>query len=227
MADERYAALAPCAILIPSLNRSQYLRRVVENIHASTPEPHRIRFCVGEPASKAILDELGEWYLDDTDDPDKRYVTRMNKLVRQLDDEQTVFFGSDDVIHHPGWLREAWKVMAQGPAVVVVNDLHNANGTQAVMKVDYLPYAVVDSPGDAFHAGYQHNFADNEQFVTAAAHDVIARAPLSMVEHLHPLFQSHNSVPWDSTYRDAMHGWERDQALFAQRLALIESYADR
>ncbi len=213
--------LLPCAILVPSLDRPQRIRDVVSNIHQNTPESHFILFMVSDPESMTILDELGEWYVDDSDCDDRRYVTRMNKLVRWLDDAKTIFFGSDDVIHHAGWLTSALRVMDAGPSVVVVNDLHNANGTQALIRREYLERAVFDAPGLAFHPGYAHNFADNEMFLTALRRGEIARAMESIVEHLHPLFGSSNSLPWDSTYRDVQKGWDQDEALFRARSELI------
>ncbi len=214
-----------CAILIPSLNRPQRLLATIDLIHSNTPEPHRIAFCVSDRESMDILDRAGEWYLDDSDDPDQRYVTRMNKLVHYIDGAETIFFGSDDVIHHPGWLTAALKVMEETKAqLVVVNDMHNASGTQALMDRRYLSQAVFDSPGDAFHAGYFHNFADNEQHFTAHKHGVYARAMDSYVEHLHPLFRSHNAIPWDETYRvGAMSNWEHDERLFRQRMKMIDA----
>lgn len=209
------------AILIPSLNRPQRLRQTISYLHANTAEPHRLLFCVSDIESKVILSELGEWYLDDSDDPDRRYVTRMNKLVRHIDDADAVFFGSDDVIHHPGWLTEAWKVL-EDFSCVVVNDGHNPNGTQALMRAGFLPFAVFDSPGDAFHNGYIHNFADNEQHFTAFKQGEYARAMESHVEHLHPLFQSDNAIPWDATYSNAQKGWDHDQMLFNERVQLID-----
>lgn len=212
--------LLPCAILIPSLDRPHRLRSVVDNIHQATPEAHRIMFCVGEPRSKAVLDEIGEWYLDDTDDADKRYVTRMNKLVKHIGDAKTVFFGSDDYLHHDGWLAKALSVMAKGYALVVPNDLHNPNGTAALVRSDYLDRAVFDEPGAAFHGGYHHNFADTEQFFTAHLRGEFARAVDSLVEHLHPVWNAPNSLPWDDTYRNvAMNSdyWAVDQQLFRER----------
>ena len=210
------------AILIPSLNRPQRLRATVDLIHKNTSEPHRILFCVSDQESKNILHDLGEWFLDDSADEDRRYVTRMNKLVRHIEDAETIFFGSDDVIHHPGWLTEALKVMDQGNAVVVVNDMHNSNGTQALMRADYLPKAVYDAPGDAFHSGYIHNFADNEQHFTAFMYATYARAMDSIVEHLHPIFGGHNAIPWDATYTNVQAGWAHDEALFHERAAMID-----
>lgn len=217
------SALLPCAILIPSLNRAHRLRDLVANIHATTPEQHRLLFAVGDPDSLAILDELGEWYLDDTDDPDKRYVTRMNKLshivAEQMPEMRTIFFGSDDVKHHPEWLKEALFWMDMGPSVIVVNDLRNKSGTQALIRVEYLQEAVFDSPGDAFHSGYGHNFADTEMFTVAVNHNKLGRAMDSFVEHLHPTWGARNSMAWDSTYEvGAMEKSGADQALFESRM---------
>ncbi len=216
---------AECAILIPSLNRPQRLLPTIEAIHANTSESHKIMFCVSDKESMDILDRAGEWFISDEDDPDRRYVTRMNKLVRHLDSAETIFFGSDDVIHQPGWLTAALTVMKEtGAQLVVVNDLHNPSGTQALMDRRYLPHAVFDAAGDAFHSGYYHNFADNEQHFTAYKHGLYARAMDSIVEHLHPLFRSQNAIPWDETYKvGAMHGWDHDEALFKERAALIDA----
>jgi len=213
--------LLPCAILVPSLNRPQNIRDIVANIHGNTPEEHFILFMVSDPESMTILDELGEWYVDDSDCEDRRYVTRMNKLVKWLDDAKTIFFGSDDVIHHTGWLTNALRVMDGGPSVVVVNDMHNRNGTQAVVRREYLQRAVFDAPGLAFHPGYGHNFADNEMFVTAQKQGEFARAMNSFVEHRHPMFQGANAAPWDETYINAQKLWARDEELFLDRLEMI------
>ena len=212
----------PCAILVPSLNRPQNLRELVANIHANTPEEHFILFAVSDDESKAILDELDEWYLDDSDTDDRRYVTRMNKLVRHIDDAKTVFFGSDDVRHHMGWLSAGIQAMLdQDKACVVVNDMTNPAGTQGLMRSDFIPLAVVDSPGDAFHSGYLHNFADNEMWLTTQRYDQYGRAEHSVVEHLHPLYQKSNALSWDETYRHAMEGWKHDEDLFRERSMLI------
>ena len=215
-----------CAILIPSLNRPHRLRETVDTIRANTSDPFRIVFCVSDDESRRILEGEGEWFLDDSDDEDRRYVTRMNKLVHQplVLECETMFFGSDDVIYHPGWLAAALKILDTGPHVVVVNDLHNANGTQALMHRDYLPKAVFDAPGDAFHHGYHHNFADNEQHFTAWKQGTYARAMDSLVEHLHPLFRAEDSIAWDPTYTDAMRGWAHDEELYRQRSALIDAH---
>lgn len=209
------------AILVPSLNRPQYLQGLAENIHAATPQEHAILFCVSDDESKEVLASLGEWFLDDSDVEDRRYVTRMNKLIGHIADADYIFFGSDDVIHHPGWLRDALRVMDRGPEVVVVNDLRNPNGTQALIKTSYLEHAVFDAPGLAFHPGYLHNFADTEQFYTAHRRGVLARAMQSYVEHLHPIFNDQRHVPWDATYEDAATNFVKDQERFQARALMI------
>lgn len=211
------------AILIPSLNRPQRLHDLVMNLRETTSDADRL-FCVSDAASKALLDELGEWFLDDSDIEDHRYVTRMNKLVTDYldDDIEAVFYGSDDVIYRENWLPNAQRHL-RGFACVVVNDLRNQNGTQALMRRDYLEHAVFDAPGLAFHPGYLHNYADTEQFATAHKNGEYARAMDAVVEHLHPLFGGENAAPWDATYRVAMMGWDHDTALFNARMALLNA----
>ena len=209
------------AILIPSLNRPQRLRDLVLNLRETT-DAHRM-FCVSDADSKLLLDELGEWYLDDSDADNQRYVTRMNKLVSMLpDDIDAVFYGSDDVIYTENWLANAL-IPLKGFACVVVNDLRNQNGTQALMRRDYLDHAVFDAPGLAFHPGYLHNYADTEQFATAHKNGEYARAMDAVVEHLHPLFGGAGAAPWDATYRAAMMGWDHDTELFNQRMNLLNA----
>jgi len=218
------------AILIPSLGRPQYVKRVYANIEANTPEPHEQVWCVsGKDYEKELMECKGgnlAWKRDD-DDEDKRYVTRMNKLAAAVLRDGSfdfVFFGSDDVVHHPRWLTHALDVMEEAPGaqVVVVNDLRNPNGTQALMDVSYFDKAVFDDPSVVFHPGYQHNFADTEQFFTAKERDVIYRAMDSHVEHLHPLHRGFAQRPMDETYRYAQAHWNEDSALFERRMVAMK-----
>ena len=221
--------LLPCAILIPSLGRPHRLKDSAENIRLNTDLDHDILWCVNGLRSKGILDGLGERYIDDTDDGDHRYVTRMNKLMTWAISEgfKTVFFGSDDVIHHDGWLSSALDVMVEEQkACVVVNDLRNPNGTQAVVRTDYLPFLTFDNAKVPFHPGYQHNYADTEQQITANKYGQHTRALSSRVEHLHPIYQNSTSRPWDDTYRGAMAHWHEDAARFNRRIEVLMAEAD-
>ena len=215
------------AILVPSLDRGQYLADVVANIRDTTPEDHRIYFAVGDDLSAGVLREQGQDFLFDKEAGDKRYVTRMNKLVREVVEDE-VFFGSDDVVFHDEWLTRARAVMDQGYATVVVNDLSNPNGTQALMRTSHLVKACFDDPDAAFHHGYRHNFADTEQFLTARLQGALGRAMDSVVAHLHPgghkvYFENpHELRPHDSTYQNAQNNWEHDAALFNQRARQLQ-----
>lgn len=206
------------AILVPSLNRPHRILSLLANIHDVTQADHRILFCVSDPESSAIL--ANGAYIDDSAADDHRYVTRMNKLAR-LVDEDYIFFGSDDVLFHPNWFEAAVEAMGDTYALATVNDLHQPVGTAALIKTSYLDRAVFDSPGDAFHSGYIHNFADNEQFLTAAFHGLHVHAIDSIVEHLHPAWD--RSIPWDSTYLNAQSGWDHDAALFHERMARLNA----
>lgn len=214
------------AILIPSLNRASYLSDVAHNIHDVTTEDHRIYWCVGEDDSVGVLNDISEDMLFDGKDPDKRYVTRMNKLIHHVEEDE-IFFGSDDVVHHHDWLTAARSVMDQGYDVVVVNDLSNPNGTQALMRTDYLSSACFDDPDAAFHYGYAHNFADTEQFNTARLQGKLARAMDSVVAHLHPhghtayFDNPHEKRAPDSTYINSQATWAQDGELFGQRMRLL------
>ena len=234
------------AILIPSLGRSQHVLRTIGNIDANTPEPHDQWWCVYgdeyiEKLNAAIHQRIGFhgrdshiYYVVDDDTDDHRYVTRMNRLVRHILDHAVtgpydyMFFGSDDVVHHPGWLTKAIEIMegAEGAQVVVVNDLRNPNGTQALVRTSYLPLAVFDDPMSAFHPGYQHNFADTEMFLTAQKRGVIYRAMDSHVEHLHPLHGGANQRAWDKTYADAQSHWDEDAERFHKRMTAMTEALD-
>ena len=215
--------MASAAILIPSLNRASHLRVVAQNIHEATPEDHRIYWMIGDVDSRKALEEAGESFFWDGEDPDKRYVTRMNKLIHHVE-EDFIFFGSDDVVHHEGWLSRALVVMGKGFPVVVVNDLSNPNGTQALMSADYVGEACFDDPDAVFHHGYFHNFADTEQFNTARVKGKLARAMDSVVAHLHPhghktFFDNpHELRESDSTYSDAQKHWHEDAQTFERRM---------
>lgn len=219
--------MASCAILIPSLGRGHVLKSVVTQLEAATPEEHRIYFCIGDEPSRMALDDLGQDYLWDGEEADKRYVTRMNKLVKEVEEDE-IFFGSDDVVHEQGWLTAARAVQDQGYPVVVVNDLSNPSGTQALMLTSNLPHVVFDDPEAAFHHGYMHNFADSEMFTTARLQGKLARAMDSIVAHLHPhghktFFDNpHELRPSDSTYTNAQKYWEQDAALFHKRMRQLQ-----
>jgi glycosyltransferase involved in cell wall biosynthesis len=210
------------AILIPSLNRPQNLEPLLRSIQFATPEDHYVFLMVSDSESIRICRDLGHPYLDDSSNPDKRYVTRNNEMVRHLrPGTKQVFFGSDDIEFSRHWLDEALIVMNRGYDVVVGDDLRNRNGTMALMKVTYFNRAVFDKPGDVFYSEYIHNFADTEQFFTAKVQQTFARAMNSRVEHLNPVFAGARAFPYDDTYALSREGNDHDAELFYSREPLI------
>lgn len=213
-------------IIIPSLNRPQYIKDTVENVRSVTDD-FVLLYCVSDIASAEMLIELGVSFIYDCACTnmscicDTRYVTRMNKLGRLVETE-FLFTGTDDSLFHPNWLEELLAVAAQGFDLVVPDDMLNPSGTLALIRTSYIynPGAVIDAPGLLFHPGYWHNGADVEQFATARYHGVFARAMDSKVQHLHA---SSTNRPMDDTYERfaySAEGNERDHALLRERQAL-------
>ncbi len=210
-------------VIIPSLNRPQYIKDTVENLRGVTKD-FEILYCVSDQTSAEKLIWLGVPFIYDchcggiTCDCNTRYVTRMNKLGRLVDTE-FLFTGSDDVLFHIGWLDELLRVASEGYDFVVPDDMLNPVGTQALIRTSYMrdPGAVIDAPGLLFHPGYWHNGADVEQFATAQYHGVFSRAMDSKVQHLHALSTNR---PMDDTYERFAYdvtGNEQDHILLHSR----------
>ena len=216
------------AILIPSLNRPQLLRGLIDNIARTTNEPYYIYFTVSDSESIQILLRAGVMFDDDSWNTDQRYVTRMNSMAHNLrSNTEFMFFGSDDVEFKAGWLSAAIKVaIEQNKLVVVGDDMRNRSGTMALMSVAWKNHAVYDEPGNVFCSKYHHNFADTEQFDTAAEAGVFARAMDSKVEHLNPVFRHSRSIPRDATYDLSSRWWSEDANLYRQRHPLVLSYGE-
>jgi hypothetical protein len=206
---------AVVAIFIPSLNRPHFIRETIANIHATTKIPHKIYYMISDEKSKEILEELGETYFWDAGG-DTRYNTRMNYMFNHTK-EPLIFTGSDDVLFHDGWIFEAMRPMCeQGYQVVIVNDLFNPRGTEALITRNYInKYSgCVDTPNVLFYPGYYHIYADTEQFETAKYRGVCIKTEDSIVEHLHYTARKRQA---DDTYRthDNKKGFDRE--LFKSR----------
>lgn len=233
------------AILVPSLGRAHRVETVYRNISEATSEDHvqlwmahgddyraeftRLGFVELHEGGLMPAPEVQCLWLDDShnnEDEDYRYVTRNNKLAKaaKVLGCEWIFFGQDDVDFHEGWLSAAIAQSAvTDKAVVLVNDLHNPNGTAALMRVSYMEKAVFDQPGLVFHPGYQHNFADNEQHYTALMRNEVTRAKNAVVEHLNPVFGP-SQMQHDDTYRLSADGWDHDAKLWRARREAIEEH---
>jgi hypothetical protein len=213
------------AIFIPSLNRPASIEKMIDNIRKVTDRPYRMYFMVSDDESEAVLKaHSGEDLEYFRDSGDTRYVTRMNKLYR-LTEEPTFFCGSDDVVHYPRWLSVALGEMEEHHVdLVVMNDLGNPHGTQALVRRSYADsgLAVFDYPNTLFYPHYHHNGADVEMFYTAERQGKLFRSKRAIVEHFHPAW---GKSEIDQTYLDfAMNEDKhvRDNLVWSTRRPLID-----
>lgn len=206
-------AVNQLAIFVPSLNRPHRLESLITNIREATPELHKIYAMVSDDESANILKDLKVKFWRD-DGKDTRYVTRMNYMYRHTR-EPFMFMGSDDVFFHQGWFSKAMNEM-QDASVVIINDLLNPNGTQALIRRQYIDEqsGCMDTPGVLFYPDYGHNYADTEQFATAQHRGVLAKSEASIVEHLH---WANGKSTQDETYELSNKTSGQDQKLFLSR----------
>lgn len=204
------------AILIPTLNRPQYIKALIKNIREVTPEPHEIYFMTSNKETKIIARENGAICFNDVGETD--LITRTNALYR-LTDEPLIYTGSDDMWCHEGWLSRLIEKIKEGYEVVVPQDLLNPNGTQALITRKYIEEqsCCVDVPNVVYYPGYKHDFAETEQFEVAKKRGVFSRSD-AVVEHLHwangknqkdedYLIGEKNSVGGRELYESRMHMW--------------------
>ncbi len=118
------------AILIPTLNRPQKLRSLIDNIHATTKTPHSIYFNL-EPEDKISIETvkaLNERYILNISP--NIYVNAINEGYRRTT-EPYIFCGADDIEFTEGWderimmqfrnpsiglveVKDAWKIRQTG-----------------------------------------------------------------------------------------------------------------
>jgi len=206
---------ASVAIFVPSLNRPEKLLSLIENIHETTSESHKIYFAVSDQASLDILNETNETFIHDDG---SSWVDRINKLY-DTTNEPYMFLGSDDLVFHQNWFPYAMDTMRAIDGVVPVNDLHNPNGTSALVSRNYIDAmsGCIDTPRVIVYPGYKHNYADTELFATAASRNKLKYCEQSVVEHLH--WQA-GKAEFDPTYAKSRDNWGIDEVLFASRQPL-------
>lgn len=200
------------AILIPSLWRSHRLKVLIENIHATTPEPHKLYFMVpkADVESIAVLEASGETYW--TDAGDMSYPTRINTMYARTQ-EPWLFLGSDDVRFHTGWFASA---SAYEGAVIATNDLFNLSGTNFLVRRDYIEAqsGCMDVPDVVLYPGYRHNWCDQELRETAEFRGVFYHAWGAIVEHLH--WGNHKSA-YDDVYAAGDATSDQDREIYYMR----------
>ncbi len=208
------------AILIPVLNRPHRIAPLLASIAEATPEPHTIRFAVSAEDREtltALADNL-EPHIRVNMDRGDTWPNRINRLF-WWSEEPHVFLAADDLLFHPGWLSAAMAAMREVDGVVVVNDLHNPNGTLALVSRRYIEEesGCIDTPNVVIYPGYGHNYADDELFATARRRNRYAYCPQAVVEHLHP---AAGKAEMDATYDKGLETLEADIALHEERKRL-------
>lgn len=204
------------AILIPVLGRPQRIAPLLRNIREATPEQHRVYFAASdEPTVAAILRDEAESTL--AYDSGETYPIRINALYERSR-EPLLFLCGDDYWFHNGWLPPLLAAMEDlgGSGVCVPNDLHNPNGTCALVSREYVDSrsGCIDIPGVVVNPGYSHNYCDTELFETAAHRHSLRYVPDSVVEHLHPCA---GKAETDATYTKGLARLNYDRALYESR----------
>jgi len=206
------------AILIPVLDRPHRIKPLLANIADATTEPHRVVFAASDQPTVDELERHGAAFLRDDGDT---WPNRINRLFHATE-APYVFLGADDVLFQRGWLAAALSTMRRVEGVVVVNDLHNANGTNALVSRRYIEEqsGCVDVPGVVIYPGYDHNYSDSECWEVARSRGKLMRADGAIVEHQHP---AAGKGEMDATYRKGHATMEADRALYRSRRHLWTS----
>lgn len=203
------------AIIIPAM-RAHLMGPLLENIEATTPEPHRVLVVSSDPAIDQICQRAGVECLPD-DGRGTTWGQRLNHAFDHLQwGVQYLFLGADDVVFHQGWLSAAHAVMNDADQVVSVNDTLTDEGTLALVSRRYVELysGVCDEPNTVIHPGYRHCYSERELYDTARARGRFAYAAESVVEHNHWLA---GKSELDSIYQDGENAKRNDQLIFETR----------
>ena len=196
--------------------RAEKIPGLSKNIEETTPLSHRVLWActVGSRCYTSLcggnelilVDGGGSWG------------ERINTLFFSTRSPY-VFLGADDVIFHDGWLDAALETMQDVDGVVAVNDLHNPNGTLALVSRRYIEEesGCIDVEGVVIYPGYFHNYSETELFETAKSRGRFAYCEESVVEHLHP---DAGKAEKDEIYQLGMAHLVEDQDLFFSRRLL-------
>lgn len=211
------------AIFIPTLNRSDKLQRVVDNIRQHTPVDHEIYFIVEghdtASAEKAI--ELGAKVI--VNKREKSYAGAINTAYEETS-EDFFFTGADDLDFHINWFEMAVSHMSDKIGVVGTNDLGlvpigpERDSTHYLIARKYIQEhsGVIDIPNQVLYP-YEHNYTDKEFVETAKKRGMFVYVPVSVVEHYHPVW---NKAQWDEVYQKGRDSSERDRATYQKRQSL-------
>jgi hypothetical protein len=206
------------AVLVPVRGRPHRVQPLLDSVKATVPDA-RVVFIADpddEPEIRAIRAAgLTGYYC-----VKGNYADKINTAVG-LTAEPFLFLGADDLEFQPGWYEAARRKMSNRIHVVGVNDLLHRrrpdHATHFLVTREYASLPTIDGQPGPLHAGYGHNFCDDELIGTARARFTYAYCPGARVRHLHPMNQS---APDDDTYRLGRSRFRRDSKLFKKRRLL-------
>lgn len=211
------------AVIVPVLGRPHAAAPVMASVRATTGLA-RVYAVVGpeDPEREAVESAwraAGATVIE-ADRPS--FAAKANHAYRATS-EPWLFLAGDDVKFHPGWYDRAVAAAGDRFHVVGTNDLANPrvvsgeHGTHLLVRRSYVDEhgASWDGPGVVCHEGYRHWYVDDEIVTAAKQRGVWTPAPLSVIEHLHPLYGKGEP---DATYKLGQARADADRALFEQRL---------
>jgi len=204
------------AILIPTMGRFNKLKPLVKNIEETTTVPHHIYFATDETKAINLLKKTKATVFE-TDKDTVSYAKRINMMFKKTK-EDFIFTASNDIVFEKGWDIELLKKASiPGAGVIASNDLLNPNGTNFLVSryyIDSIGGTFDNKPGVVFHE-YIHNFCDTELITKAKVLSAYQLAPLSVVEHNHPLAKKAED---DWVYKKGKESFGEDHDTFLERM---------
>jgi hypothetical protein len=214
-------AVERCIVLIPVLGRPHRAEPVASSIRATCDA--RIMFLVSPTDQEEYIAcrDTGEFVMTVGWDPGPGDFARKINLGFKISSEPLIFLGADDLDFQPGWLDYARSFYA---GVIGTDDQANPlvkrgkHATHSLVRRSYIEQhggTFLDGPGIVYHEGYDHQYVDTELVEAAKARGEWAFSRLSVVRHLHPMYDK--SQEMDDTYRKALAEAKHDQALYRER----------
>ena len=202
------------AILIPTVDRLENIKKCVGSIKENTILPYKIYIMTSDASiSNWCIDNKIAFYMDEGDDI--RYNTRINFMFKNTN-EPYLFTGSDDIVFEKGWLEGLMGGAGKGYGVVGANDGYNPMATNFLIKREYIEKqsGCIDTPGVIFYPKYQHNFVDVELLATAKKRNQYVQVVNAKVTHHH---WRKDPSKYDKTYQWADERVEKDMYTWHER----------
>ena len=213
--------------IVPLWRRTRNIERVADAVLATTPDA-TVLFVVSmadRVTSEAALaaermPSIEVIHVMGNGGGQGDYAKKINAGYRWTS-EPYLFTGADDVIPHEGWYEAARALMNRDVGVVGTNDMNNRrtmdgeHSTHSLVARWYADKgACMDQDHVIYHAGYWHEFCDDELVRTAMRRGAYAHAFDAVVEHAH---WGKDRSRFDETYKVGRAHSAQSRRLFRQR----------